>query len=1066
MDSGCTAHMCGDDTLTNFDDSTIGKVNLASKSSIDIKGKGSISLISDFDGKTKNVIINDALHVPELRTNLLSVGKLCDKGFKVIFEADSATVIDQDLTATLRADRHRNGLYYLRTTTFKDDVNPESPNETSAELSSAEIWHRKMGHLNYRDLMKCHRDGTVRGMKLEKCHEIITCTICAQGKMTKAPFPKRSERSSDILEIVHSDVCGPMRTESIGKSKYFVTFIDDASRWCEVRFVRHKGEVLQIFKEYKAFVENQTGKKIKNLQSDNGKEYMNDEFDSFLKENGIGRRLTVTHTPEQNGIAERKNRTLLDTTRCLMLQSSLPTYLWAEAVNTANYILNRCPTSCHNGRTNFEVWKGQVPDASNFQEFGREVMTLKREPHKDKFEARSRRDFFVGYSETSKGYRIWLPEERKVEIARDVKFIDKAASSSNTIDRNNITSPEEYESENEEVEFFIEKSPNEVNIEEIPAAAIEDSSDSDNYSDAVERKNIQVEQTRGRGRPRILRTGLRGRPRKVHQQANQADFLEEIAYLSEIPIQKAIEGPNADEWHDAIACELKSILKNDTWTLVPRPDNAKTIDSRVVLRNKYKQDGTLDRRKARLVAKGFAQRPGIDFDSTFAPVARIESIRIMMALAVEKDMIVEQLDVTTAYLNGTLQEKIYMEVPKHIEKGLIKIAQTSKSGQLRRKASETLRELKTENKVCLLNKAIYGLRQAGRCWNIRLCQTLLEYGAKKSLSDPCVFFKGQGRRLLLISTYVDDILIASQDKTEISRIKEYLSDKFEIKKLGPIKYCLGIEFHQNKESITMKQNGYIRDLLDRFGMTDANPVASPLEPGLKLGAASDEDDGHEALPYRELIGSLMYLAICTRPDISFAVSYLSQYNTCFNSSHWTAAKRVLRYLKGSSNLGISYKKTGKPVEGYVDADWANCPIDRRSYTGYAFLLSGSPVAWESRKQRTVALSSTESEYMALTEATKQATYLRNFLLQIGFPETANIKIYCDNNSARKLAENPVYHSRTKHIDVRHHYVREALDQGILTVEHVPTTEMASDMLTKSVPAPKLKKCLGILGLSE
>lgn len=229
IDSGCTAHMYSNEDLRNLEESIIGKVDLANKSSIDIKDKGTISLTSNFDGQIKNININNVLHVSELRTNLLSVGKLCDKGFKVIFEIDGATVVDQDLKATLKADRHKNGLYYLRTSLLED--NTELDDRTNAEFSSAEIWHRKMGHLNYHDLMKCHRNNAVQGMKLTKYREYITCEICARGKVTKAPFPKKgSTRSSDILEIIHSDFCGPISTESIGKSKYFVTFIDDASR--------------------------------------------------------------------------------------------------------------------------------------------------------------------------------------------------------------------------------------------------------------------------------------------------------------------------------------------------------------------------------------------------------------------------------------------------------------------------------------------------------------------------------------------------------------------------------------------------------------------------------------------------------------------------------------------------------------------------------------------------------------------------------------------------------------------------------------------------------------------
>lgn len=358
IDSGCTAHMCGNnETFVNLNESTSGKVNLANKASTDIKGRGFVSLITNLDGKINNVNIKDILYVPELRTNLLSVDKIYVKGFNVIFKSDTATVVDKNRKAVLKADRTDDGLYYLRTTRIEDSANAEWNDNITTKLSSAETWHRKMGHLNYRDLMKYYKENAVRSICIKDSQVNLPCKICTSGKMVKTPFPKRSTRRSETVEIVHSDICGPMRTESIGRSKYFITFIDDASRWCEIRFLNRKSEALQAFKEYKAFVENHMDKHVKFLQSDNGKEFRNEQFDTFLKENGIGRRLTVSHTPEQNGIAKRKNRTLLDTARCLMMQSSLPDYLWAEAVNIANYILNRCPTSVHDGKTPFEKWK-------------------------------------------------------------------------------------------------------------------------------------------------------------------------------------------------------------------------------------------------------------------------------------------------------------------------------------------------------------------------------------------------------------------------------------------------------------------------------------------------------------------------------------------------------------------------------------------------------------------------------------------------------------------------------------------------------------------------------------
>lgn len=378
-----------------------------------------------------------------------------------------------------------------------------------------------------------------------------------------------------------------------------------------------------------------------------------------------------------------------------------------------------------------------------------------------------------------------------------------------------------------------------------------------------------------------------------------------------------------------------------------------------------------------------------------------------------------------------------------------------------------LDEINEGNKVCLLNKALYGLRQAGRCWNNRINRELINFGAKKSTADPCLYFKGSGKSQLLIAVYVDDILVASQNKDKIATFGQHLSNAFAITDLGATKYCLGMEFVQRKDEIEICQTGYIRDILDRFGMSESKIVSTPLNPGTKLNKDEEEQSSeNQGLPYRELIGALMYLAVCTRPDIAYSVSYLSQFNNCFQTCHWIAAKRVLRYLQGTRNTGLRFRKTGRTLEGYVDADWANCPYDRKSYTGYAFTLGGCPISWETRKQRTVALSSTEAEYMALAEAAKEAVYLRRLLCSIGFEALARVRILCDNNGARKLAENPVFHNRSKHIDVRHHYVREVLERGELKIIYTSTDEMTADILTKGLPRQKHLRCMKLLGLAS
>ncbi|GAB1867410.1 Reverse transcriptase Ty1/copia-type domain-containing protein [Camponotus japonicus] len=375
-----------------------------------------------------------------------------------------------------------------------------------------------------------------------------------------------------------------------------------------------------------------------------------------------------------------------------------------------------------------------------------------------------------------------------------------------------------------------------------------------------------------------------------------------------------------------------------------------------------------------------------------------------------------------------------------------------------------LKELEAGNKVCKLNKALYGLRQAGRRWYVKLNEELKQFGLNRSNIDPCIYHMNQGEDLLLVAIYVDDLLVVSWNDTLIAGLAKYLSKKFEVRDLGRAKYCLGIEFSHEESGIKMNQKGYINDILKRFGMVDSRPVSTPIDLGLKLKRIETQTAEERNLPYRKLIGSLMYLAICTRPDIAYAVSYLSQYNSCFNKTHWVAAKRILRYLKGTSDLGLHFRKDSNSLKGYCDADWGNCLEDRRSYTGYVFVLAGSPIAWESRKQRTVALSSTEAEYMAMTEATKEAICTRKFLIELNFDTLADVTVLSDNNGAQKLAENPMFHNRTKHIDIRHHFVREALENDLLKIQHVSTNDMAADILTKGLSRPKHLKCIEQLGL--
>lgn len=1069
VDSGCTSHLCKDDHLFTNSHKVNSGVKLASNTTAAVTAKGDVRVVASDGKQDKTFLLHNTLHVPTLRTNLLSVAKIVDNGYSVVFTKNQATVKDKNGSVRLVAKREGD--------LFLADTKPNIACAVSSEKEDVIEWHRRLGHLNRKDMNLMKQKEAVTGLDFRVDADCPPCDTCAAGKITRAPFPKGSQGTSSLLEVVHTDLCGPMRTESIGGARYLLTFTDDYSRWTEFYLLRNKSEVTTKFMEYKNLAETHTGMKIKAIQSDNGREFVNMGMDHILKKSGIRNRLTAPYTPQQNGVAERKNRTLIEPARCMLIDSGLPTSFWGEAVATACYIRNRCITKALGIETPHERWTGKRPDLRHFRGFGTKVYCLDKRPNKDKLKPRGIEGIFVGYATNAKAYRIWIPSERKIHITRDVRFMNEY--SKNT--QENISEiPQENVATTRDVDFFLDRHMDQIAVDDVPIIA-------EPPADVSNQQEINEPERRKPGRPKIVRTGRPGRPSKRysttridvpvvpeedrHQESSDSSDEEFYGWenadlamnVCEIPLRQALEGSDSTEWEDAIYKEIKSLVSNETFDLVDRPTNEKVIKCRTVLRNKYGPDGELERRKARVVAKGFAQQPGLHFFETFAPVARLSSLRLLIALAVKFDLKVTQLDIETAYLNAKMDTVVYMEQPDLLKKMLKRIVQESCDSNLSRRAKKMLDKLDGTNKVCKLNKALYGLRQAGRQWHAKLDSVLRDIGLTPTNADPCVYTDKIKNTFILI--YVDDILIVSNNRARESQIKQRLSREFKVKDLGEARYCLGVEITRDKEGITLSQTTYIRDILQRFRMSESKPVSTPLATNTKLTKGSNDRTENETFPYRELVGALMYAALGTRPDISHPVSVLGQFNSNPKQEHWIAAKRVLRYLQGTANHGLKFKRDDNILRGFVDADWANCTIDRRSYTGSVFIFSGGAISWESRKQRTVALSSTEAEYMAITDASKEAIYLINFLKDLGHPDLAKAVIFNDNQGAGKLAENPIHHSRSKHIDVKHHFIRQVLKEHPVDLVYIPTEKMVADVLTKGLPGPKHMECTSGLGVS-
>jgi len=1073
LDSGCTAHLCGDEeSFQRIRESSRNKLNLASHAVAEIRGEGEVILNAATEQKERVVQFRNTLYVPDLRTNLVSVAKITDMGHEVIFNNRGARVMNRDGDIKLVADR-RGDLYYVR-----ENVGCAKAAITT-ECSELWKWHYRLGHLNTRDFARSVRDRVSSNVNLKDVDKLSHCTVCLKGKMTVLPFPKDRSPCTEPLKIVHSDVVGPYRTQAKNGARYFVTFVDDCTRWAEVYFLREKSGVLEAFKSYQAMVERVTERKIKYLQSDNGREYCNAEFDRYLDRNGIERRLTVPHTPQQNGVAERLNRTLQDMARCLMLQSGLTASFWTDAIATACYIRNRCPTSTLNGDIPFEKWTGDSLSYDNLKIFGSKVFVLDKDPTKDKLAARSFEGIFVGYPRETKGFRVWIPSKNKTIIARDVRFLEEISDIPNDspmldepiLENTRLSEKFSEDSSHKHVELF----PTDPAATSPPIVP----------SDIPCEPTIQHEELkRAPGRPRLLRTGTRGRPRKLFRSETSTREAEEdltdvvteetvnpddvFSGIAEISVQEAFEGEDHEEWKKAVEDEMMSLLKNDTWDIIKRSEKQNVVGCRFVLTNKYRSDGQIERYKARLVAKGYNQRFGVDYHQTFAPVARLETIRTMMALAAELKLKIWQFDVVTAYLNCHLEEEVIMEMPEMLEEMLRRIVtKTSHTSEVHSRAQTMLRMIKEGGNACHLKRALYGLRQAGRQWHTKLSQKLKSLGFKATVNEPCLYYGWRNSEIMIVTIYVDDLLVAARDKAWIQETKDQLLQDFEIKDLGPARYCLGLEIKQEDRTIELSQTGYIMALLTKYGMEDCNGVATPSEVSSRRSTARlslDQVSVSEKWPYRELIGALMYLAVATRPDIANTISRLAQHVNDPQAEHWSAAKRVLRYLSKTSYLALVYTQTGEPIHGFSDADWASDLSNRYSYTGYVYILGGAAITWRSQKQRTIALSSTEAEYVSLSEATKEAVYLRSLFHEIGMDKYGKITLYIDNLGALYIASDPVHHARTKHIDVRCHFVREKVASGELELQHEPTTRMTADILTKALPRVSHERCLEELGM--
>ncbi|KAG9458830.1 hypothetical protein H6P81_003338 [Aristolochia fimbriata] len=519
---------------------------------------------------------------------------------------------------------------------------------------------------------------------------------------------------------------------------------------------------------------------------------------------------------------------------------------------------------------------------------------------------------------------------------------------------------------------------------------------------------------------------------------NYSEMVRFVCYTSAVEPRKVEDALRDEFWIRAMQEELEQFSRNQVWTLVPRPANINVIGTKWVFKNKTDEEGNVVRNKARLVAQGYTQVEGVDFDETFAPVARLESIRLLLAVASCLKIKLHQMDVKSAFLNGYLAEEVYVEQPK----GFV--------------------DPHHPDHVFHLTKALYGLKQAPRAWYDRLTKFLCSKGFVRGSVDKTLFIKKEGTVLTIAQVYVDDIVFGSTDISAQKQFVRLMQEEFEMSLVGELSYFLGFQIKQKNDGIFVSQEKYARNLVKKFGLEDAKEMKTTMSTTDRIGK---DTDGISADPtvYRSMIGSLLYLT-ASRPDICYSVGLCARFQACPKESHVKSVKRIIRYVKSTVSLGIWFStSTSSVLAGYSDADWAGDVDDRKSTSGGCFYLGTNLVSWYSKKQNSISLSTAEAEYIAAGSCCAQLVWMKQMLSDYGFNNT-EMTVYCDNTSAINISKNPVQHSRTKHIDIRHHFIRELVEDGQVLIEHVSTENQLADIFTKSLEAKRFEFLCGALGL--
>lgn len=951
--------------------------------------------------------------------NLLSEGKIVKRGYHVVTTIEEKKFYLND-ELVLKALPCKS-LYILNTQVFVKNVPVEQ-----ATPATIDEWHKRFGHVNKSTIEKMAAKQVVKGLKIDSNDKSV-CEGCAKGKCTKVPHGVRTSAKAKKPGIVlHFDTAGPIKEASLGNSRYLLLCKDEFSSYRICKFIETKSQIPDEVKLCISQTELETQNRVLKIVTDNGTEFKNFSLENFLRDRGINHSTSVVYTPQQNGYIERDIRTVFESGRTMLKDAKLPKSLWAEAMNTAVYVLNRSVNS-KKDLTPFELWTGERPDVGNLKVFGQQAVISKMGTDISKLGNKGVKMHFVGYTDRFNTYRFYDPKFEQVITRCDVVFLPVKHvpivqdSAQNTIDIE-MDANEVESQEPKQAESLIDETISDLQEEE----SVYDEADSlepiYQNADEIRRSQIPALLKIGRNPPKIL--SGRTRSETANETANAA-----IMELDEDPqtFKEAMSRSDKHKWLEAMEDELKSLYKNEVWDLVPRPD-ANVVSCKWVYRIKRKPNNEIERYKARLVARGFSQIEGVDYNETFAPVVNNNSIRMLFAYAAIEKLEIGQFDVKTAFLYGDLEEEIYMEQPDGFKKG---------------------------DSVCRLKKSLYGLKQAPRQWGIKFQKALVECGLTRSSNDECVYYRREP--LLFIAIYVDDGIIMARKQIEIRKLLYVLKRRFEMSTLDSTVY-LGFQILRGEDGeIKLHQSGYIRKVLVKYGMEEAKIVANPCSSPSKDESKPIDPE----TPYREAVGSLMYAAVTTRIDIAFAVNMVARKLANPTEADWTAVKRIMRYLRGTQDLCLTYNRSNNQgLIAYCDADLAGDIETAKSTSGSVVMFGGGPIAWRSKRQTMVSRSSTEAELISMMTSVEDIQWIREFAIELGMVGKKPIKLYCDNESTVRIVHDERSMQRTKLLKVKAAYIREQIEKKELVVEHIPATKQRADMLTKQTTTKQynLNRC--------